>query len=108
MQCDVDHKPLETVPTSDDEVDKENAIGELSFLPFVKTDELSVGRKYKIKRMELVLGQYGQRIRVYTDEFRYELPQRFTSELRDYDLDVVPLDKVYFIYSGREKCGKFT
>lgn len=91
----------------DTETQLEEFVGGTSFIPYIKTDELCIGRRYDIKKIEWATGQYGTRIRMTCDAFKYELPVRFNKDLKDYDFDIIKYDGVFFIYRGKEKCGKF-
>lgn len=59
------------------------------------------------KKMEWVRGQYGMRIRLTCDSFKYELSERFNKDVKDYDFDIIKYTGVFFVYRGKEKCGKY-
>ncbi len=87
---------------------EEEAIGgDVSYLPFKKTDELNIGQNYRIKKLSFIQGRYGPRIRVTTDTFLYDLPERFKETLKNYDLNNINYTNAYFRYEGKTPAGRY-
>lgn len=76
-------------------------VGRSLSVPFMKTDDLVVGARYSILSLRRVSGQFGQRIRVFTENFVYDLPQRFVEEMQFHNFETTDYTNVYFVYHGR-------
>jgi precorrin isomerase len=76
------------------------------FVPFVKSSQLEVNKKFQVNRFSKEDSQFGKQVVVDCGDFKTSLPQRFTSQFTEEAITTLNQELRDGNSYLRTKCGK--
>lgn len=69
--------------------------------PLVNSNRLTIGGRYAIEKLRVIKTKYGNKILAFFPEVKYILPNKYTEEYINENLDEITPYSLIYIYNGR-------